>query len=97
MNTPTNHFRGKRTLVVSFDQEKYSSIVGDKKTFRQELDRQISSRPDIFPKEIKEGYTLSEIKISKKLNFYLRRIQIQGTKYTIRPSFVLPFNFGGKS
>ncbi|RWX47783.1 hypothetical protein H206_05639 [Candidatus Electrothrix aarhusensis] len=37
------------------------------------------------------GYRMKDCYVSKKLNIKIRRIQIAGRSYTVRPSFVMPY------
>ncbi|NWH04460.1 hypothetical protein HXW94_05550 [Desulfobacter latus] len=52
----------------------------------------IEKFPELFPNGIKEGYTMKEIRISKKTGIPTRRILVNGVSYTIRPSFVMPYH-----
>jgi hypothetical protein len=81
----------KKTIVVPFDKQKYSKTVQDTKAFRAELDRIYKDHPQIFPAEFANGYRMKDTRISKKLSIRIRRIKINGTCYSIRPSFVMPY------
>ncbi len=58
------------------------------------LDMLIKEHPELFPPEIAFGYTMKEIRVSKKLKLRIRRIVIAGISYTIRPSFAMPYMTG---
>ncbi len=84
--------RENRTIVLPFDQEQYFDSIKAPKRFRKELDAFINKIPELFPSTIGNGYSLKEIRVSKKLNIPTRRIIIDGVSYTIRPSFVMPYH-----
>jgi len=65
--------------------------VKDAIFFRKELDVNIKNHPDLFPQGIQMGYLMKDMRLSKKLNIDIRRIEVKGTAYTIRPSFVMPY------
>ena len=81
----------KKTIVVPFDKQKYQEIVLKSAAFRTELDRIHTEFPQLFPSEIVNGYRMKDIRFSKKLSLRIRRIEIDGTSYSIRPSFVMPY------
>jgi hypothetical protein len=62
--------------------------------FRAYLDLQYSRFPQIFPHEFADGYLMKETRESKKLKILIRRIEVAGISYTIRPSYVLPYMTG---
>ncbi|MCI5136886.1 MAG: hypothetical protein D3922_00380 [Candidatus Electrothrix sp. AR1] len=59
--------------------------------YRRQLDDIIKKHPELFPPDIKNGYRIKDCYVSKKLNIKIRRIQIAGRSYTVRPSFVMPY------
>jgi len=58
------------------------------------LDKCIKNAPELFPLEIKEGYLMKDLRYSRKLQLYQRRISIKEKNYTIKPSCVMPHNIG---
>lgn len=86
--TSTN--RNNRVICLSFSKEHYESVIHNPKDFREYIERQIDLFPELFPAGIKNGYKMKDGYLSKKLSIIIRRIEICGTAYTIRPSFVIP-------
>ena len=84
----------KNTICVLFEREDYSDVVGNPVSFRNSLDNRIRQYPELFPAEIADGYRLKDTRTSTKLDLPIRRINIGGTFYTIRPSFVMPYMTG---
>ena len=88
--TPRTHY-GKRTICSKFEQDQYRNIVADCERFRQHLDQLFQVDPENFPPDFQNGYTMKDIRFSKKLALPIRRITLKnGDIYTVRPSFVLP-------
>ena len=91
--TPKKLPRGSKTIRIHFHQEMYQTIFDDDEKFRAHIDEWIQKHPELFPKQIAEGYELhSKTDPSVKLGIQQRRIKIRATKevYTISPSFVMP-------
>ena len=80
-----------KTIVVPFDKQTYQEIVLNPIAFRSELDQVYAKFPQIFPSKITNGYRMKDIRYSKKLSLHIRRIEIDGTSYSVRPSFVMPY------
>ena len=89
----TNH-RQNRRIILPFYQDDYNKILYDPKKYREQLDKYIDLFPELFPKEIADGYEMKDIYHSKKLPIATRRIIVDKVSYNIRPSFVMPFNTG---
>ncbi|MDM8523234.1 hypothetical protein QUF80_07675 [Desulfococcaceae bacterium HSG8] len=51
----------------------------------------IAKYPELFPPETEYGWRTKDSHISKKQGIKIRRIEIGGISYTIRPSFVMPY------
>ena len=71
--------------------------MDDDKKFRAHIDECIQKHPELFPKQIAEGYELhSKTAPSAKLGIQQRRIKIlaTGDVYSISPSFVMPYMTG---
>ena len=86
--------RVNRTICLPFSQEVYSACVKNSEDFRIYIDRQIEQFPELFPAEINQGYLMKDIYHPKKQPEPTRRIEISGIAYTIRPSFLMPYNTG---
>lgn len=83
-----------RTICVPFEKESYQNIIQDAVQYRAILDEMIVQYPELFPPSIHHGYLMKDIRFCKKLEISIRRIEIEGTNYTVRPSFVLPYMSG---
>ena len=79
------------TICVPFSKTAYPISVECHQRYRQQLDNIISKYPEIFPAEIQNGYKMKDSHISKRLEIRIRRIEVAGKSYTIRPSFVMPY------
>lgn len=87
-STSTN--RNNRIICLPFSQDNYEDIIQNPAEFRKYINQQIDLCPELFPPEITDGYRMKDQYSSKKLNVTIRRIEVRGTAYTIRPSFVMP-------
>ncbi|RAM00733.1 hypothetical protein DO021_17340 [Desulfobacter hydrogenophilus] len=76
--------RLNRTICMHVCQAQYYTIIQHAIQFWIILDMVIKEHPNIFPPEIACGYTMKEIRVSKKLKLKIRRIVIAGISYTIR-------------
>ena len=54
----------------------------------------IEESPELFPKEINQGYLMKDRRYSNKLKVYQRRILVNSTTYTIKPSCCMPYMTG---
>ncbi len=86
--------RNNRTIVIPIEQDDYSAVVENPAEFRRALDGFIESSPELFPSNILSGYTMKDTYNSKKLSVKIRRIEISGVSYTVRPCFVMPYMAG---
>jgi hypothetical protein len=86
--------RNNRAINLYFLQETYNATVNDKTVFRKYVDEMIAVYPELFPHDIAGGYTLKEMRYSKKQNVWIRRIDVNNISYTIRPSFIMPYMTG---
>ncbi len=87
-------YRKNRTICLPFSQEEYLANIHESFNFRNCIDDRIELLMDLFPPEIKNGYKMKEIRFSKKLSIPIRRIEIAGISFTIRPSFAMPYMTG---
>ena len=79
------------TICVPFSKAAYPIFVESYQKYRHQLDNIISKYPEIFPAEIQNGYKMKDCHISERLGIKIRRIEVAGKSYTIRPSFVMPY------
>lgn len=89
---PSN--RNNRTICLPFSQEIYLSNIDNASDFRKSVDERIKMFPELFPFEIAKGYKMKDGYFSKKQKIKLRRIEIDGVAYSIRPSFLMPYMTG---
>ncbi len=86
--------RNNRTICLPFSQEVYDACIKNPIDFRIYVDKQIELFPELFPVGIDRGYLMKDIYHSKKQLIPIRRIEIEGIPYTIRPSFLMPYMTG---
>lgn len=84
-----------RTICIPVAEETWVDAVAEAERFRALLDRTHQEFPELFPAGFTEGYGLKDKRTSDKLGVTVRRIALRdGTAYTVRPSFVLPYMAG---
>lgn len=84
----------KQNRIISLDisKEQYPSFMKDNGKAHQVIRRAYAQNPELFPPGMQLGYKLNgKTRPSKKLGLRLRRIEIQGVTYRLRPCFVLPY------
>lgn len=86
--------RNNRTICLPFSQEVYNTNIKNSIDFRICINERIKLFPELFPPQIVKGYLMKDIYHSKKQSFPIRRIEIAGIPYTIRPSFLMPYMTG---
>jgi hypothetical protein len=95
MNHLNAVIRQNRSICLPFiNHSHYIEIVKCPNGFRASIDSFAKEWPELFPLEILQGYLMKDIRLSKKLSIPVRRIEISGISYTIRPSFVMPYMTG---
>jgi hypothetical protein len=88
----TRASRGHRTLCLPLAEESYRRIVATPAEFRRTLDDCFRRCPELFPANFAEGYQLKDGRISAKRGLAIRRIVTRdGTAYSVRPSFLMPY------
>jgi len=87
-------FQKNKTICLPFTQEDYEKNINVPADFRKCIDDRIECFPELFPDKIVNGYLMKDIYHAKKLPIMIRRIEIEGVSYTIRPSFVMPYMTG---
>jgi len=91
-----------KRITLPIAMEKYREIVNDFHAYRQWVDELIVQHPELFPKEMADGYTLHDERTSEKMKgMRLRRICLKsrnsaGKKqvFTLAPSGVMPYSVG---
>ena len=86
--------RNNRNICLPFSQEIYNAHINNPLDFRICINDRIELFPELFPPEITKGYLMKDIYHSKKQSVAIRRIEIAGISYTIRPSFLMPYMTG---
>jgi hypothetical protein len=88
----TRASRGHRTICLPIAEETYRRIVGDPVAYRRTLDDAFRRMPELFPAGFARGYQLKDDRNSVKQGLRIRRILLKdGTAYSIRPSFLMPY------
>lgn len=86
--------RGYKTICLPFASEtEYQETLKDKKAYRKYLNSSYKKYPELFPAEMKSGYTFCGFTESKKQELSMRRIKLKKNNevYQIRPSFMMPY------
>ena len=87
--------RGHQTVCLYFDgRTQYEACIRDKGAFRQHIQTEYAQHPELFPPEMKDGFTFHDSRMSVKLKLATHRILMNasGEAYQIRPAFVMPYN-----
>jgi hypothetical protein len=88
----TRSLRGHRTICVPISEEAYLQIVNDPSEFRRTIDDCFRTTPELFPANFAHGYRFKDDRMSAKQEIPIRRIRLKdGTAYSIRPSFLMPY------
>jgi hypothetical protein len=88
----TRASRGHRTICLPFAEEAYLQIIHDPAEFRRAINERFRTMPELFPAHFGDGYRLKDDRISAKLQIPIRRVLLKdGTAYSIRPSFLMPY------
>lgn len=81
-----------RTICLPITEERYRQIGEDPAAFRAWLQECFQLSPELFPEGFAQGFTMKARRRSRKMALSLRRIVLRdGTAYSIRPSFVMPY------
>jgi hypothetical protein len=88
----TRSSRGHHTICLPIPEEVYARIVNDPHEFRRALDHGFRQAPELFPPDFARGYRLKDSRMSVKQEVLIRRIELHdGTAYSVRPSFLMPY------
>lgn len=86
-----------RRIVLPIDRDQYQAVVQDATRFRKLVEATYQQYPELFPEEIREGYSLHDIRTSRKLpEMCIRRIRLNrsGAVYRVVPGSILPYMVG---
>src|SRR5262249_45794836 len=87
--------RGHRTICLPIPEGAYRRVVLDPRAFRATIDDGFRRAPELFPAHFAHGYELKDDGVSAKQGLLIRRILLEdGTAYSIRPSFLMPYMTG---
>ena len=85
---------GDKTICLPIrDGIDYEQLVEDREAYREYLNEQIESHPELFPEGIAEGYRFHGWTESTRQHLKIRRIYLPKLKtaYQLRPDFVMPY------
>lgn len=86
---------GCRTICLPIGQDEYRQAVDSPERFRELLDRCFAEMPELFPPNFSQGFRMKDGRPSTKAGIRLRRIALRdGTCYSVRPSFWMPYLAG---
>lgn len=87
--------RGRFTICLPVEEAHYAALIDDSERFRAWVTDAFAQSPELFPEGFAAGFQLKDRRCSRKQQLAVRRIQLRdGTVYSIRPSFVLPYMSG---
>src|SRR5512142_703935 len=87
----TRSSRGHRTRCLPLPEETYEQIIDDPRASRRTLDDCFQRMPELFPRNF-PGYQLMGHRVSAKRGVTIRRVRLKdGTAYSIRPAFLMPY------
>lgn len=85
----------EKSICIAFGSEsEYREIVVDQQKYRAYLEHALNQTPELFPQGMSAGFTLHDLRESKKQpGLLLRRIKFKASHsvYTVRPSLVMPY------
>jgi hypothetical protein len=85
--------RSCSTVCLPIGQHSYQSLIDHPDLFRAWLGRAFRDCPELFPEAFAKGYSLKDARRSKKTGLRTRRFRCKATgeSFSVRPSFVLPY------
>ncbi len=100
--TKTDVTKPSKRITLPIDLARHQQIIDKPGAFRQWLDGMIEQYPELFPVAIEDGYTLHDMRSSRKMpDVRLRRIKLKACDgqgkalvFTIAPSAVMPYMTG---
>ncbi len=85
-------YRGQAAICLPIEEDEYNVIVETPEAFRQSLHRYDTQMPEVFPEGFDRGYAMKDGRTSVKQGVSIRRIVLRdGSSYSIRPSFLMPY------
>ena len=87
----------KKYICLPFASEaQYRTYADTPAQYRQYLAQMLCQHPELFPKDMDQGYTFHDCYMSVKQDLIVRRIKLQatGAVFALRPSFVMPSMIG---
>ncbi|MEO0869669.1 MAG: hypothetical protein AAFY17_14775, partial [Cyanobacteria bacterium J06642_11] len=94
VNRKQRGIAGDRTICLPIAADiDYKELVEDREAYREYLNEQIGSHPELFPEGIEAGYRFHGFVESSRQQLKTRRIYLpnQQTAYQLRPDFVTPY------
>lgn len=88
--------KGTKIIRLPISEIAYGQIIKEPKDFRDFIDTLDDKYKNLFEEDFSLGYSLHDIRYSKKMALKYRRIGFGSNIYTIHPSFVLPY-WSGKT
>ena len=85
---------GNKPICLPFASEaQYRDYVDYPIQYRQYLTGMLGQHPELFPKDMAQGFTLHACYVSVKQDLIVRRIKLQatGAVCTLRPAFGMPY------
>src|SRR5215213_3694796 len=81
------------TICLPIGKDAYQDLVADPSRFRAWLDAAFKDCPELFPEGFASGYVLKDDRVSTKTGVRIRRVRLNasGAAFSVRPSFVLPY------
>jgi hypothetical protein len=85
--------RSCSTICLPIDQQSYQALIHDPQRFRSWLDAAFTVHPELFPRAFAKGYRLKDDRVSVKTGLRFRRVRLRATgeSFSVRPSFVMPY------
>ncbi len=93
----THSIRGDKSICLPIASEaEYKAIIADNNIFREYIHQTLEKYPEIFPLEMKKGFSFHDWVQSSKQQLPMRRIKLKenGAVYQLRPEFLLPYMMG---
>jgi hypothetical protein len=93
----THSTRGDKSICLPVASEaEYQTIIKDNHSFRLYICQVLGKYPEIFPFEMKKGFSFHDWVISSKQQLPMRRIKLKENAkvYQLRPDFVMPYMIG---
>lgn len=82
-----------RTITLPIPENIYGDFMQDSELAHKMIMELYNNTPELFPVDLSLGYKLNgKTRISKKMEgFQMRKIEVSGVNYQLRPSFMFPY------